>query len=602
MRSETVLDRFARFLPGLSWLKQYDRATLGSDALASLVTAILLVPQSLAYALLAGLPPQAGLYASIAPLVAYALFGSSRVLAVGPVAVISLMTAAAVGTLGLDDPGDKMAAAGALALLSSAFLLIFGLLRLGSVANFLSRPVVHAFVTASTVLIIASQLRHILGIDMHGATIPELALSFARAAGSINGMAVTIGLGSLAFLLATRSALPAALRRLGLGRGLADSLARAAPAMLVAGVTVLSWSLHLDQRAGLAIVGELPSGMPPLRFPMVDLATWRALLGPAALISLIGFVESVSVGQSLAAKHREHIVPDRELLGLGAANAAAALTGGYPVTGGFARSVVNETAGARTPIAGIFTAILILGVAALMTPAFHFLPKATLAATILAAIWKLADFSETWHAWKYSRADGAAAFLTLFGVMFLGIEFGLTLGVAVSVGLILQRTMRPHWARLGQVPGTHHFRNIDRHDVIVSPHVCSLRVDAALYFANARFLEDLVAGIAADEPETTDIVLMFPAVNFVDASALGSLREINSRLRDAGIRLHLSEVKGPVADGLIEAGLYDELTGNVFLSHYAALRSLDPATTLRAEGQSGESIDLDDDLEDGAGI
>lgn len=584
MRSDTRLDRAARFLPGLGWLKTYDRATLGADALASVVTAILLIPQSLAYALLAGLPPQAGLYASIAPLIAYALFGSSRVLAVGPVAVVSLMTAAAVGSLGLDNPADQIAAAGALALLSSLFLLLFGVFRLGSVANFLSRPVVDAFITASTVLIIASQLRHMLGIDMHGATLPELAMTFAQDLGGFDGIALLVGGASLAFLLMTRGVLPALLQRIGLGKALSDSLVRAAPAALVAAATIAAWTLHLNERTGLAIVGSLPSGLPPLQFPTVDLQTWRALLGPAALISLIGFVESVSVGQSLAAKHREHIQPNRELFGLGAANAAAALTGGYPVTGGFARSVVNETAGARTPYAGVFTALLILLVAAFLTPAFHHLPKATLAATILAAIWKLADFKGAWHAWTYSRSDGAAAFLTLFGVLFLGIEFGLTLGVAVSVGLVLQRTMRPHWARLGQVPGTHHFRNVDRHDVIVSPHVVSLRVDSALYFANARFLEELISRIAAGEPEMTDLVLMFPAVNFVDASALGSLRAINARLQEAGIRLHLSEVKGPVADGLIKAGLFDELSGQVFLSHYAALRTLDPATTLRAEG------------------
>jgi SulP family sulfate permease len=591
MPSEHRPNRIERILPGLTWLRHYDRTTLGADALASIVTAILLVPQSLAYALLAGLPPQAGLYASIAPLVAYALFGSSRVLAVGPVAVVSLMTAAAIGSLGLDSPADKMAAAGALALLSSGFLLLFGIFRLGSVANFLSRPVVHAFITASTVLIIASQMRHILGVEMHGATLPELAVSLAGSFSGINPVAVLVGGASLAFLLASRSGLPALLHRLNVPRGLADSLSRAAPALLVVATTLIAWKMGLNARYGLAIVGELPAGLAPFRWPMADLATWRALIGPAALISLIGFVESVSVGQSLAAKHREHIQPDRELLGLGTANAAAALTGGYPVTGGFARSVVNETAGARTPIAGVLTAILILGVAAFLTPAFHHLPKAVLAATILAAIWRLADVSETWQAWTYSRADGAAAVLTLFGVVFLGVEAGLTLGVAVSVGLILQRTMKPHWARVGQVPGTHHFRNVDRHDVIVSPHVYSLRIDAALYFANARFLEELVSHIAASEPETTDIVLMFPAVNFVDASALGSLREINSRLREAGIKLHLSEVKGPVADGLIKAGLFDELTGNVFLSHYAALRSLDPATTLRAEGIANGEAD-----------
>lgn len=576
--------KFSHYLPLLGWLRTYDRRTLGSDALASLITAILLIPQSLAYALLAGLPPQAGLYASTTPLIAYALFGSSRVLAVGPVAVVSLMTAAAIGSLGLDNPADIMAAAGTLALLSSGFLFLFAIFRLGSVANFLSRPVVHAFITASTLLIIGSQLRHILGLDMHGATIPELAHSLFETGFSLHWVPLLVGGTSLIFLLGSREVLPGLLKKAGLPPAIADGLVRAAPALLVAASTVLAWQLDLHETTGLAIVGTLPTGLPPLAFPVVDLATLRALAGPAALISLIGFVESVSVGQSLAARNREHILPNRELIGLGAANAAAALSGGYPVTGGFARSVVNDAAGARTPIAGIFTALIILAVAIFLTPAFHHLPKAVLAATILAAIWKLADFKETWHAWQYARADGAAAFLTLFGVLFLGVEFGLTLGVAVSVGLILQRTMAPHWARLGQVPGSHHFRNVDRHDVVVSPHVYSLRVDSALYFANARFLEDLVARLMTESPDTTDLVLMFPAVNFVDASALGSLREINDRLKDAGVRLHLSEVKGPVADGLIKAGLFDDLTGDVFLSHYAALRSLDPETTLRAEG------------------
>ncbi|OLF73034.1 sulfate:proton symporter [Maricaulis sp. W15] len=587
-----MLKVLRRFLPGLEWLDGYRRTQLTRDGLASLVTAVLLIPQSLAYALLAGLPPQAGLYASIAPLIAYALFGSSRVLAVGPVAVISLMTAAAIGSLGLTNPAEIMAAAGALALLSSAFLLLFGVLRLGSVANFLSRPVVEAFITASTVLIIASQLRHFLGVSMEGATIPELIVSFAHEFDGINAVALLVGLISLAFLIGARSLLPQLLKRSGMADGLVTSLTRAAPAALVALTALAAWTLGLNERAGLAIVGELPSGLPPLAFPLVPLETWRALIGPAALISLVGFVESVSVGQSLAARRRETIEPNRELLGLGAANAASALTGGYPVTGGFARSVVNESAGAETPLAGVFTAIIILLVAVFLTPLFYHLPKAALAATILAAIWRMANFQDAWHAWKFSHADGAAAFLTLVGVLFLGVEIGLTLGVALSVGLVLQRTMRPHWAEVGQVPRTHHFRNINRHEVICSPHVVSLRIDEALYFANARFLESLAGDILARESRPTDLVLLFPAVNFVDASALGSLRAINSRLSDAGVRLHLSEVKGPVADKLIDAGFFDELSGEVFLSHYAAMRTLDPKTTLRAEGMMPDKDDL----------
>lgn len=575
-----------RIFPGLRWFKDYDSKTFADDALASIITGILLIPQSLAYALLAGLPPQAGLYASTTPLIAYALFGSSRVLAVGPVAVVSLMTAAAIGNLGLTDPAEQMAAAGALALLSAAFLILFGVLKLGGVANFLSKPVIGAFITASTILIIASQLRHILGVEAHGATLPEFAVSMMESASTVNMVALGMGAGSLLFLILARTTFKRIFMRMGLGEGLADTIMRAAPAILVIAATLTAASFALNERTGLSIVGELPTGLPPFALPLVDLQTWRALIGPAALISLIGFVESVSVGQSLAARRRESVNPDRELFGLGAANVAASLTGGYPVTGGFARSVVNEQAGAQTPLAGVMTAVIIMLVAVFFTPLFHHLPKATLAATILVAIWKLADFKGAWDAWKYSQADGSAAFLTLFGVLFLGVEIGLTLGVAISVGLVLQRTMRPHWTRLGQVPGTHHFRNPHRHDVVLSPHVFALRIDSALYFANARFLEDLVADIIVDHPDITDVVLVFPAVNFVDASALGSLRTINSRLDDAKVTLHLSEVKGPVSEKLGEAGFFKELTGEVFLSHYAAMRTLDEKTTLRAEGVS----------------
>ncbi len=573
-----------RILPGLQWLDGYSPRLFADDALASLITAILLIPQSLAYALLAGLPPEAGLYASTTPLIAYALFGSSRVLAVGPVAVVSLMTAAAIGNLGLSDPADQMAAAAALAMLSGLFLALFGVLRLGGIANFLSRPVINAFITASTLLIIASQLRHVLGIDAAGETLPALLVSMANSASQINLVTAAIGAASLGVLIMARSLLAPGLGRLGMPAGWADSLTRASPALLVALAIVATGMFELEARFNVDIVGNLPRGFPPLQFPQVGWEIWQALVAPAALISLIGFVESVSVGQSLAAKHRESVQPDRELAGLGAANLAAALTGGYPVTGGFARSVVNEQAGARTPIAGMLTALIILLVALFLTPAFHDLPKAVLAATILVAIWKLADFKDAWQAWRYSKADGAAAFLTLFGVLFLGVETGLTLGVLVSIGAILQRTMRPHWTPVGQVPGTHHFRNPNRHDVLESRHVFAIRVDSALYFANARFLEDLLSQALAERAEMRDVVLMCPAVNFIDASALASLRAINQRLGEAGVTLHLSEVKGPVNDLLIKSGFTSELSGEVFLSHYAAMRTLDPATTLRAEG------------------
>lgn len=571
--------RWLPSLPILEWGRSYDRGTLAADALAAVIVTIMLIPQSLAYALLAGLPPEVGMYASMAPLVVYAVFGSSRVLAVGPVAVVSLMTAAAIAPHAAQGSAAYWQAAMALALLSGAILLALGLLRLGFLANFLSHPVISGFITASAIVIAASQLKTLLGIQARGETLPALLASIAQHLQDTNPRTLAIGAGATAFLFWVRKGFKPLLVRLGVGMRAADMLAKAGPVAAIAVTTALTWALDWH-KLGVKIVGDIPFGLPPLTWPAFDAQLWKDLAVPALLIGVVGFVESVSVGHTLAAKRRQRIVPDQELVALGASNLSAAFTGGFPVTGGFARSVVNFDAGARTPAAGVLTAGGIALASLLLTPALYYLPQATLAATIVVAVLSLVDVHILRDTFAYSRTDFAAVTATIVATLLLGVEQGLVAGIAVSLGLHLYRTSRPHIAVVGLVPGTQHFRNVLRHRVLTSPRLLTLRVDESLYFANARALEDAVNEAVAERPQLQHVVLQCTAINIIDASALESLEAVMERLHAAGIALHLSEVKGPVMDRLQKTAFLRRLTGRVFLSQYDAVRELAPEVLL----------------------
>lgn len=566
----------SRWFPILDWGRQYDRAQLAADGVAAAVVTLMLIPQSLAYALLAGLPPQAGLYASMAPLVLYALMGSSSSLAVGPAAVTSLMTAASVGALVAQGTAAYAEAALWLALLSGALMLLMGAARLGFIANFLSHPVVSGFVSASGLLIAASQLKHLLGLSLQGETLVQLLPQLWQQIGRVHAPTASVGLGALALLLWARKGLKPGLRRLGASPTSADLAGKAAPVAVLLLSIGLAALLDLAGR-GVRIVGDVPQGLPPLTWPdlsLRSLPTVQALLVPALLISLVGFVESVSVGQSLAARRRERIDPDAELRALGLSNLGAGLSGGFPVTGGFSRSVVNFDAGARTPAAGLLTALGLALAALFLTPWLYHLPQTTLAATVMVAVLTLVDlkvFSRTWH---YSRADFTALLITFALTLVAGVEYGLLAGVGVSVLLLLLRTSRPHIATVGQVPGTEHYRNVSRHQVVTHPGILSLRVDESLYFANARYLEDHVAALVAAQPALRHVVLQCSAVNDIDASALESLESIDHRLQTARLKLHLSEVKGPVMDRLQRSDFLQHLSGQVFLSHHQAVQTL----------------------------
>ena len=571
----SVLTRWLPSVPILVWGRAYDQESFSRDLVAALIVTVMLIPQSLAYALLAGLPPEVGLYASVAPLVLYAVLGSSRVLAVGPVAVVSLMTAAAVGEHAAAGTHAYWQVAITLAFLSGGMLLLMGLLRLGFLANFLSHPVISGFISASGLLIAASQMKTILGVPVEGHTFVELLLGLLAQLGQVHALTALLGAAAVAFLFWVRTGLKPLLVRAGWSDKSAGTWAKAGPVAAIALSTLLAWLLDWKGQ-GMKLVGTVPSGLPPLTLPLWDLALWRELLVPAALISVVGFVESVSVGQTLAAKRRQRIEPDQELVALGASNMSAAFTGGFPVTGGFARSVVNFDAGAVSPAAGVYTAVGITLASLFLTPALYYLPQATLAATIIVAVLSLVDlplFRSTWH---FSKLDFSALSATFLATLVLGVESGLVIGVALSLGLFLLRASRPHIATVGWMPGTEHFRNVARYPVRVSPRLVCLRVDASMFFANARAIEDRINAEVASRPALEHVLLQCSAVNDIDASALESLHAIAGRLHDSGIALHFSEIKGPIMDKLNKTDFLKTLHGRVFLTSYEAVLALTP--------------------------
>ena len=575
---------FDQALPALEWLRGYSRRSLINDGLAAIIVTIMLIPQSLAYALLAGLPAEMGLYASILPLIAYALFGSSRTLSVGPVAVASLMTASAVGAVASQGVVDYASAATLLALLGGLMLIAMGLLKFGFVSHFLSQPVVSGFITASAIIIALGQLGPLLGIALQGATLPSLGHDLYMQLREAHTLTIAVGAGSVAFLLLARYRLSSWLGALGLRGRPAELIVRSAPVLVMAVLIPLSAAMSFES-AGVPLVGHIPSGLPAFSAPNISWSLIQELALPAFLIALIGFIESVSVGKTLGAKRRQRIDPDQELIGLGAANTAAAISGGFPVTGGFSRSVVNFDAGAETQMASVLAALGIALAALLLTPMLYFLPKAVLAATIVVAVISLIDFETITLARRYRAADFWAVVITINVTLLAGVEMGVLAGVGASVGLHLYHTSRPHFAVVGQVPESEHYRNVKRHDVMTDPHILSMRIDESLYFANAAYLEDMVFAQAALRDDLLHVILMCPAVNAIDLSALEALEEINTRLKEKNVALHLSEVKGPVMDALQRSDFLTHLSGEIFLSHHSAVMALraketaDPALT-----------------------
>ena len=564
-----------------NWLRQYQRPWLSGDLTAGLIVTVMLIPQSLAYAMLAGLPPQIGLYASILPLLAYAFFGSSMTLAVGPVAVASLMTASALTPLAAPSSESYLMLAVLMALMSGLILFIAGLLRLGFLAYFLSHPVISGFISGSAILIAIGQLKYLLGISLPSGSIIATVNGLAHQISAININTAVIGMAALLFLFFARSALAPLLKSAGVPTKLAELLTKLAPMAVVIASTAIVASTGLDQSAQVAIVGQVPLGLPCIGLPQISWQQTQALWLPALLISLVGFVESVSVAQSLALKRGQRISPDRELLGIGAANIASALSGGYPVTGGFARSVVNFSAGANTPAAGVISAVLMAIVISAFTGWFYYLPVSVLAATIIVAVLGLLDWHTLREAWRYDKADAVSLLLTFAGVIFLGVEEGILLGVALSLAVLVWRSSHPHMAVVGRVPGTEHFRNIDRYHVDTLPGLIALRIDESLYFANAQIIEEKVEALIQSNSDTRTVLMILSAVNQLDSTALAMLTDMQKDLAARHITLQFAEIKGPVLDRLRSTPLGETMRDQIFLSTHEAfaVHALQRSTT-----------------------
>ena len=555
-------------LPG--WLKTYQSQFIAGDVTAGLIVTVMLIPQSLAYAMLAGLPPEIGLYASLLPMVAYALFGSSMTLAVGPVAVSSLMTASALMPLASQGSAEYISLSILLALLSGLMLLVAGFLRLGFLAWFLSHPVISGFISGSAVLIAIGQLKYLLGLQFSSSGVLSSLNNLAQHLHETNTTTALLGLSAVLFLLFARKYLGPLLKQLGISAKSADLITKLAPMAVVIVSTALVAIYGLDQTDKVSIVGRVPGGLPSIALPSIQWDQINMLLLPALLISLVGFVESVSVGQSLALKRGQRINPNSELVGIGAANVASAISGGFPVTGGFARSVVNFSAGAQTPAAGIVSAVLMAIVIAGLTDWFYYLPQAVLSATIIVAVIGLIDTHTLKEAWHYDKADAIALLLTFAGVIVFGVEEGIVIGVAMSLAVLVWRSSHPHMALVGRVPGTEHFRNVERHQVNVFPGLIALRIDESIYFANSQLIAEKIEGLLSEYPATNCVLLILSAVNQLDTTALGMLTELEKTLAARNITLQFAEVKGPVQDRLQQTELGERMRDKIFLSTHQA--------------------------------
>ena len=564
----------ARFLPIIEWLKIYQRQDFSDDLFAGVITAILLVPQGIAYSILAGLPPQLGLYASILPPIMYVLFGTSRTLSVGPVSIAAIMIASALTAPAITALGNPVQSALVLSLESGIIMLLMAVLRMGGLVNFISHPVLTGFTSGAALLIIGSQLPQTLGLKTPACDI-NIACYTSYLQG-FNSTTLLLSIGALALLLLFSQLLPVILKKMGVKLAIITAVSKCGPLLTVVLATI-AVSLLTNSGQSIAVVGVVPSGFPELSIDSLSYTLGqrgKLLLPYAAFIALIAYVESVAIAKVTANLRGEKIIPNQELVGLGLANIAAALSGGMPVAGGFSRTMVNFAAGARTQMAMLIAATLLAVAVMFCSPWFTHIPKAALAVIILVAITPLVKIKNIRHTWAYDRGDGIAEFVTLLGVLILGIEEGIMLGIMFTIASHLRKASHPHIAVVGRVPATEHFRNIKRHHVETWNHLLLIRIDESLTFANINYIEDFLATELKHQPNTKHIVLIFTSVSDIDTTALEALESLNQALQTAGKTLHIAEAKGPVLDKLHKTDFLQQLTGQVFFRTEDAVKQL----------------------------
>lgn len=560
------------WLPILEWLPNYKKTNLQGDISAGLTVGIMLIPQGMAYAMLAGLPPIHGLYAVTVPLLLYALFGTSRQLAVGPVAMVSLLTAAGISSLNPESPEQYLVYALTVAFLVGLIQVTMGVLKLGFVVNFLSHPVINGFTSAAAIIIGLSQIKHLLRIDLPNTEhVQEILLAIFQKIGDIHW--VTFGIGIIGILI------------IKFGKKIHTSF----PAPLVAVLVGIGLVVGFDLTAeGVKIVGAVPSGLPSLSSPSFDLSTWKTLLPIALTISLVGFAESFAVAKTIQAKHKDYkLVANQELIALGMANFGAAFFRGYPVTGGFSRTAVNNQAGAKTALASIISASLVILTLLFFTGLFYNLPSAILASVVLVAVSGLIDFKEPVHLWHKDKSDFAMLLATFLITLTLGIETGIISGMALSLLVVIYRASRPHMAQLGRVPGTTIFRNINRFSNLdVKENLLMVRIDGPIYFVNVEYIkEKLDTWIEERQDKVKMIIFNMESVTNIDSTGAHELHEWMLSWRKSGIDVCLSSIKGPVRDVLNRWALLEKVgTDHIFLDDNTAVSAFD-------QGLNDESLE-----------
>jgi len=567
--------RLIQLFPIVGWLRSYNRQEFNSDLFAGIITAILLVPQGIAYAILAGLPPQLGLYASILPPVLYALLGTSRTLSVGPVSIAAIMIASALNTPEVSVLGNPVQSALILSAESGIIMLLMAGLRMGGLVNFISHPVLTGFTSGAALLIIGSQLPQLFGLKAPSCDFDTAC--YSRYFSGIVPATLFIGLTSVGLLVLFGKPLILMLKRIGLQPSLITAISKCGPLLTILLATLAVGHFDLTGQQHIAVVGKVPSGLPELNLDFSPVEKWYVLLPFSGFIALIAYVESVAIAKVTANFRGEKILSNQELIALGTANLAAAVSGGMPVAGGFSRTMVNFSAGARTQMAMLIAAAILALAVVFFSPWFENIPKAALAAIILVAIVPLVKLSDIAHTWRYDRGDGIAETATLLGVLVYGIEEGITLGIILTLVSHLRKTSHPHIAVVGRIPGTEHYRNIKRYNVETWPHLLLLRIDESITFANINYIEDFINAELRRQPGIKHIVLIFTSISDIDATALEELEKLNRTLQVSKMTLHISEAKGPVLDKLKKTDFLRQLQpGRVFFHTEDAVRELCP--------------------------
>ncbi len=556
-------------------MRNYRRQDFPHDLVAGLVVGVITVPQAIAYAFLAGLPPQAGLYASLVPVVLYALLGSSRHLTVGPVAVAALMVAAAVARYGPEHGQSPLAISTVLCLEAGVFLWLLRILQMGGLVNLLSHPVITGFVNAAALLIIISQLPALTGIPAGSAADPLRELvDLGTRITQLNLPTLLVGVGSLFGLWLIRRYGVYAVRLFQPDAAPDHPIARAGP-MFVTLAAVAAVSLFaLDQNAGVAVVGAVPSGLPALTLPPMNWALWLDVAPASAMIAVVSYVESYSIGTTLATRERTRVNSHQELIALGAANVGAAFTGAYPVAGSFSRSGVNFQAGARSQVSALICTAIVILTLLFLTPLFERLPHAALAAIVMVSVIGIVDVASLRRHWRVHREDSITELATILTVLVFGVETGLLTGVSLSVMFFVRTSSRPHVALVGRIGDSEHFRSARRHNVEQFAHVAPIRIDENVFFGNANQIENKIMKIVQRRPGTRHVLLVCSAVNLIDVSGLEMLYRVNQNLTAMGIKLHLSEIKGPVMERIDATDFISQLGGSLFFTTDQAMRDL----------------------------